>query len=228
VIETIVIGSVLGMFAGLAPGPYTTMIAGTGLERGFKPATRLAFVPLVSDVPPLILTALVIETLSDSVLALLGVAGGLVVIYIGARFLRRSRVGPTPLDLEHPLPEPQSATFWHVALGTLLSPVPWLFWLIVGSPLMLRSWGRSPTEGLLFIGIVFTVNISTATGLAYAASHTRRILATHWQKRVLGGVGLVLVAAGLVLLIEAAIGDFQGLVEQQETIRSMVEDRLPQ
>ena len=103
-----------------------------------------------------------------------------------------------------------------------------MFWLIVGSPLMLRSWGRDPTEGLLFIGIVFTVNISTATALAYAASHTRRILAAHWQKRVLGGVGLVLVMVGAALFVQAAFGDFQGLVEQQETIRSMVEDRLPQ
>jgi threonine/homoserine/homoserine lactone efflux protein len=227
VIETILTATILGAFAGLAPGPYTTMVAGTGLERGFKPASRLALIPLISDVPPLIITALILETLNDVTLSLLGVSGGIVVLYIGVRFLKLWRRGVTPLDPDHPHSVPQSAKFWHVALGTLLSPVPWLFWLIVGSPLMLRSWARSPSEGILFICLVFGVNISTATGLAWIASHTRRLMAVRWQKRVLGGVGVALVAAGVFLVFEAAVGDFQSLIDQQERIRSIVEERLP-
>ncbi len=226
VIETILTATLLGAFAGLAPGPYTTMVAGTGFERGFKPAARLALVPLVSDVPPLLVTALILENLSDLALTLLGLSGGIVVLYIGVRFLRLWRRGATPLDPEHPLPNPQCARFWHVALGTLVSPVPWLFWLIVGSPLMLRSWERSPGEGALFIALVFTVNISTATSLAWAASHTGRVIAVEWQKRVLGGVGVALVTAGMLLVYQAAVGDFQVLIDQQHTIRAMVEGRL--
>ena len=226
-IETILTATILGTLAGLAPGPYTTMVAGTGLERGFKPAARLALVPLVSDVPPLIVTALILETLSEVSLSVLGISGGVVVLYIGIRFLRLWERGIAPLDPDHPLSAPQSAKFWHVALGTLFSPVPWLFWLIVGSPLMLRSWARSPTEGVLFIGLVFFVNISTATALAWIASHTRRLMAVQWQKRVLGGVGVALVAAGVFLVYEAVVGDFQALIDQQERVRSIVEERLP-
>lgn len=222
---TILIAWTLGMFAGLAPGPYTTMVAGTALESGFKPALRLAFVPFVSDVPPLIVTALILETLSGPALTILGVSGSLIILYIGFRFLRQWRRGVLPVDPGHP-PVAQSAKFWHVALGTLVSPVPWIFWLAIGSPLMLRSWARSPTEGLLFIAIEFATNISTATGLAWAASHGRRILAVQWQKRVLGGVGVILVLAGLLLMYQAATGDFERLLERQETIRSMVEERL--
>ena len=37
-ITTLFTALVLGLFAGLAPGPYTTMVAGTALERGFRPA----------------------------------------------------------------------------------------------------------------------------------------------------------------------------------------------
>jgi len=202
------------------------MVAGTGLERGFLPACRLALVPLVSDLPPLIVTALVLETLNDLTLSVLGISGGVVVLFIGIRFLRLWRRGITPLDPDHPHSLPQSAKFLHVALGTLFSPVPWLFWLIVGSPLMLRSWERSPAQGVLFIGLVFAVNISTATGLAWIASHTRRLMAVHWQKRVLGGVGAALIAAGVFLVYEAALGDFQSLISQQERIRSIVEERL--
>lgn len=224
-ITTILTALVLGILAGMAPGPYTTMVVGTALERGFRPAARLALAPLVTDVPPLVVTALVLERLSNAALTFLGIGGGLVVCYIGVRFLRSWRAGVVAVDPEHPVAVP-SARFWHVALGTLLSPVPWLFWLIVGSPLMLRSWARSQTEGMLFIGIVFAMNIGTATGLAWGASHGRRFLAVEWQRRVLGGVGAVLVMAGAALVYQAATGDFQNLIDRQETLRSIVEDRL--
>lgn len=223
---TILIALLLGTFAGLAPGPYTTMVAGTALERGFEPAARLALAPLVADVPPVVVTALILERLNGRALTVLGVCGGLMILYIGCRFLLRWRSGEIPVDPEHPHIPPQSAKFWHVALATLFSPVPWIFWLAVGSPLMLRSWAHSATEGLIFVVLVFAMNILTATGLAWAASHGRKVLSARWQRRVLGGVGGVLVLAGVLLLYQAATGDFQRLLERQEALRTMVEDRL--
>lgn len=224
---TILIALILGAFAGLAPGPYTTMVAGTALEQGFGPAARLALVPLVADVPPVVVTALILERLSGRAMMVLGVAGGLMILYIGSRFLLRWRRGDLPLGPDHPHISPQSARFWHVALATAVSPVPWIFWLVVGSPLMLRSWSHGATEGVIFIGLLFATNIVTATGLAWAASHGRRVLSAAWQRRVLGGVGGILVFAGVFLIYQAATGDFERLVERQAAIRSMVEERLP-
>lgn len=224
---TIVIALILGSFAGLAPGPYTTMVAGTALEQGFRPAAQLALAPLIADVPPLVVTALILERLNGGALMVLGIIGGLMILYIGLRFLFRWRRGDLPLDPDHPHVPRQSARFWHVAVATAVSPVPWIFWLAVGSPLMLRSWSHSPAEGLLFIAVVFVTNIVTACGLAWAASHGRKVLSPRWQRRVLGGVGGVLVFAGVFLIYQAATGDFERLVERQAAIRSMVEERLP-
>jgi threonine/homoserine/homoserine lactone efflux protein len=226
VAATILIALILGTFAGLAPGPYTTMVAGTALEQGFTPAARLALAPLVADLPPLVVTALILKRLSGGALMALGIIGGLMILYIGSRFLLRWRAGELPLDPDHP-DVPRSARFWHVAVATAVSPVPWIFWLVVGSPLMLRSWSHSAAEGLLFIAIVFVTNIVTAIGLAWTASHGRKLLSARWQRRVLGGVGGVLVFAGVVLIYQAATGDFERLVERQAAIRSMVEERLP-
>lgn len=222
---TIVVALVLGTSAGMAPGPYTTMVAGTALEKGFKPAFRLALTPLVTDVPPLLVTALILETLSGTALTVLGAFGGLAILYIGFRFLSQWRTGETPVDPEHPR-VPQSARFWHVALGTLVSPAPWLFWLIVGSPFMLRSFARSRTEGIVFVAVLFTTNMATATALAWGASHGRRILAPAWQRRVLGGVGVTLILAAAFLLYHAATGDFQSLISNQELLRDVVEEQI--
>ena len=231
-ITTILTAVVLGTFAGLAPGPYTTMVAGTALERGFKAGFLLALTPLVTDVVPMLFSALVLDRLSGMALTLLGIAGGAIVFVVGLRFLREHPSQEHALipDGETPIPVPgerrQSALAGHVIASTLLNPSPWLFWLIIASPLLLRAWNRSPGEGILFVALIFITNITTASGLAWLASHSRKILNLNWQRRSLKFVGVALILAGSFLCWQATVGNFQNLIDQQEAIRSVVEEGL--
>jgi threonine/homoserine/homoserine lactone efflux protein len=222
--------------AGLAPGPYTTMVAGTALERGFKAGFFLALTPLITDVIPMVASAFVLDRLGGLELTLLGITGGAIVFVIGIRFLREhsGTNGPRTTG-EHSGGGPdgaedrtrrQSAQIGHVIFSTLFNPAPWLFWLIIASPLLLRSWHRSPGEGVLFAFLLFFTNISTATFLAWIASHSRKILTPAWQRRSLKVVGVLLILAGSFLCWQATIGNFQGLIEQQERIRSVVESGI--
>ena len=164
---TILTAVVLGTFAGLAPGPYTTMVAGTALEKGFKAGFLLALTPLITDVVPMVLSALVLDRLSGLALTLLGLIGGAVIILVGVRFLRgHSKVQASLSKSGEPLRR-QSATPSHVIASTLLNPAPWLFWLIIASPLLLRSWNRSPKEGVVFVALLFLTNICSALSLIH-------------------------------------------------------------
>jgi len=220
-LTTILTAVLLGSFAGGVPGPYTTMVAGTALERGFRAGFRLAAVPLVTDIVPMLLTALLLERLSWTALTLLGIAGGVIVSGVGVRFLRRHSRDPELSDFDRG----QSASFGHAALSVFLSPAPWLFWLIVASPMLLRSWDRSWAEGVLFVVLLFGTNIGTASALAWAASHGRRLMTDAWRRRVLQVVGSGLVVAGAVLVWQAMEGNFQALIEQQRSVRTLIEDQ---
>ena len=114
----------------------------------------------------------------------------------------------------------------HVIASTLLNPAPWLFWLVIASPLLLRSWNRSPGEGVVFVCLIFLTNIGTASALAWAASHGRKLLDPNWQRRSLKVVGVVLILAGAFLCWQATVGNFQSLIDQQEIIRSVVEEGI--
>lgn len=233
---TILTAVLLGTMAGLAPGPYTTMVAGTALERGFKAGFLLALTPLITDLVPMVASALVLDRLGGLALTLLGITGGAIVFVIGIRFLRQHSIATDPLeggDRSEEGPEGdgrpgrrQSAQVGHVIFSTLFNPAPWLFWLIIASPLLLRSWHRSPGEGILFAFLLFFTNISTATSLAWAASHGRKVLTPAWQRRGLKVVGVILMLAGSLLCWQATVGNFQGLIEQQEMIRSVVENGI--
>jgi threonine/homoserine/homoserine lactone efflux protein len=208
------------------------MVAGTALERGFRAAFILALTPRVTDVVPRLVSALVLDRLSGLALTLLGIAGGAIILVIGARFLRGHSKVPQPLLSPGgvtPLPpgeRRQSARPGHVIASTLLNPAPWLFWLIIASPLLLRAWNRSPGEGVLFVVLIFLTNISTATSLAWIASHSRKILNPDWQRRSLKLVGVTLILAGAFLCWQSTVGNFQTLIDQQEAIRSVVEQGL--
>jgi len=237
VLTTLLTAFILGLFAGLAPGPYTTMVVGTALERGMKPALKLAFTPLVTDVAPVLVTALVLERLSWPALTLLGLAGGVVIAMIGTRFLTRHAGTPVPRDAavgEAASVAPaasndtdQSARFGHVVLSSLLSPAPWLFWLVVGSPLLLRAWERSPTQGVLFLFVLFATNVGSASSLAWAASHGSRLMAPAHRRWVLRLVGVGLIGAGGFLVWQSMSGDFQSWVDSQNAVRSVVDPEAP-
>jgi threonine/homoserine/homoserine lactone efflux protein len=208
------------------------MVAGTALERGFKAGFLLALTPLVTDVVPMLFSALLLDRLGGLELTLLGITGGAIVLVVGIRFLKEhsKKAQPHLSNGEPVLPgegdRRQSATAGHAIVSTLLNPSPWLFWLIVASPLLLRAWNRSPGEGLFFVGLIFLTNISTATSLAWIASHSRKLLNPDWQRRSLKFVGVTLILAGSFLCWQATVGNFKSLIDQQQAIRSVVEEGI--
>lgn len=206
--QSVGIGALLGLFAGVAPGPYTTMVVATALERGFRSALPLAFAPLVTDLVPLAATVWLLTTLSETVVAAMGVVGGVVVAGIGVRLLLayRGRTAPPPSS-----EGPATIRFWHVVTGTLVSPAPWLFWLGIGAPVLVRRWQVDWRLGMAFVVTLFVVNIGSASGLAWAASHGRRVLAPYWRHHLLRLMAVALVAAGLLLVWQGLTGGEMGV-----------------
>ncbi len=212
---------ILGIFAGMAPGPYTTMVAATGFERGFRAAVPLAAAPLFTDLLPLLLTSLLLTQLSAQALSAMGFVGGVAVIGIGALLLWRYGPGHAPPQEVHGAAP--TVRLWHVVVSTSLSPAPWLFWLSIASPLFLRSWTQSRLEGAVFLVVLFSTNISSALSLAWVASHGGRVLDPSWRRIVLQGAGAALIVAGGWILLQAAQGDFGSITESQGMMRALMD-----
>lgn len=216
---TIIVAIILGAFAGAAPGPYTTMVIGTSLQRGFREGFKLALVPLVTDIIPLVLTVFILDALNWTALTLLGITGGTLIGMVGVRFIRHN--GPPAMEGEEPF---QAATFGHASASTFLSPAPWLFWLILAGPLTLRAMERSTTEAALFVGILFAMNIGMAALLAWLVSHSRKIIAPRIRSRMLQVAGVGLIVAGVFLVWQAMEGDFQSMMETPAGMRQAIEE----
>lgn len=219
--HALILGSLLGLFAGILPGPFSGLVAATALRHGFRSGLKLALIPLLTEGTVLAVTALVVSQLPREVLRWTGIAGGLLVLYMAWRTLREAR--------EQTRAEVAEGEIRKVGEGfalALLSPEPWVFWLLVGSPLFLSAWRQGWGPGVVFFGafIVFMVGINV--GWAGLAAYGRRRLSATWHRRLMTGAGLGLGVAGGVLIWQSWIGNFQDMVAGSEAVVESIEDRV--
>src|SRR5512137_2771018 len=98
-------GVVLGLSAGLSPGPMLALVLAQTLRHGSREGCKIALTPLVTD-PPIILVALALATrLAElhSLLGIVSVAGGVFVLYLAWESFR-----PAHHQAEAPPERPRS------------------------------------------------------------------------------------------------------------------------
>ena len=128
-------GAALGFSSAAAPGPFQAYLLAQSLRQGWRRAAPLALVPLVSD-PVVIGSVLALLTqVPPRFLQALAIAGGVFVLWLGASGLLALR-RPAVAGSEAPAPR----GFWRAALVNLTNPNAWLFWSIVGGPVLAEAW----------------------------------------------------------------------------------------
>lgn len=222
-IRSLILGSLLGIFSGIVPGPFSALIAATALQRGFWAGFWIAVVPLISEVAVLSLTALFLSRVPENVLGYMGMAGGLLVLFLAWRTYGEAD--------EPPEAEPLKGSRKRILEGALLailSPAPWVFWLLVGSPLFLAAWRQGWTSGAAFMGSFLFFLVGIHLGVAAAAGFGHKRLGPTWYRRLMVGASIALALGGGVLFWQSWEGNFQRMVAGSETIRSMVDEEVPE
>ncbi|MEM1181023.1 MAG: LysE family transporter [Acidobacteriota bacterium] len=192
--EALITGLSLGLAAGFSPGPLLTLVVTTTLERGLGAGARVAFAPLLTDLPIVAAALLVSAMLPPLALSLLSVGGGLFVIYLGIDTLRRSRE-PMPTEAGGDMKD-----LWRGALVNVLSPHPWLFWLGIGGPQVV-GLARTTTAGAAgFLGLFYAALVGSKLVIAVVVARGRRALGGAGYRRVVAFCGLLLIGLGAWLL----------------------------
>jgi hypothetical protein len=111
-------------------------------------------------------------------------------------------------------------------LLAVLSPAPWVFWLLVGGPLFLRSWHQGLGNAVAFLGAFVVCLVGIHLGVAGAAAYGHRRLSGPWRLRLVRAASVMLLAGGCVLLWQAWIGNFSGMVQGSQNLPGLVVDTL--
>jgi threonine/homoserine/homoserine lactone efflux protein len=185
-------GAVYGFAAAVQPGPFLAYLVSLTLSRGWRQALPAVLAPLLSDGPIIVLVLIVLSRVPPWWIQLLRFAGGFFILYLAAGALRSWRHPETVALADHP---DRKGVFRAVLLN-LLNPSPYVYWGLVGGPLLLSGWRETPVNGIGFLAGFYGTMVASMAGIillcAYAGRRDERV------NRFLSGVsGIALAGFGL-------------------------------
>jgi threonine/homoserine/homoserine lactone efflux protein len=194
--DSFLLGLSLGLGAGVAPGPLLALVIRTTLQDGAGAGIRVAFSPLLTDVPIIALALVLAASLPEAALGALGIAGGAFVIWLGVEALRES---PAQVEAAAGAAAPQRDLL-RGALTNALSPHPWVFWLTVGAPILAQG---DAADSVLFLVAFYLLLIGVKVAVALAIGAGRgRLTQGRGYVLLLRGSALLLLVTGVLLAVE--------------------------
>ena len=195
------LGFSLGLSAGLAPGPLLALVIQRTLRYGAMSGLRIAIAPLLTDLPIVVLSLVVISRLPAFYLHIMMGLGGLFVLWLAVEAWLE-----TGESLEEATTPPQAQQdLLRGMMVNFLNPHPYLFWGAVGAPLVVQAWKQSPWQAAGFITMFYLLLVGSKVILALVLGRFRNM--PPWiYRRAMQLSALLLFGAGIFMLYSAWLG----------------------
>lgn len=190
-------GLVMGLASGLSPGPLLTLVITESLQHGVKAGIKVALAPIISDAPIIIVMLLVMDQLSgfNALIGLLSLLGSGYVFYIAYDTLRHK-----PQAQQQNQGPSKSIT--KGVLANVLNPHPYVFWLAVGAPTIIKSISVSLFAPVVFLVGFYLPLVGSKVALAVLLGRHRELLSGRVYAYVMRFLAALLVVFAVLLLIE--------------------------
>ena len=189
-------GLLLALIEGIKPGPLLTMVIRETLSGDLRSGLWTATAPIFTDGPLIILSFFFASLIADN-------PGVLIVISIlGAAFM--FKMGVECFKIEPPsiaiILEPLSSrkAFGRGIITNLLNPNVYVFWFLIGGPIMAASVEAEPLAPIAYATSFIICIIFVKCSVAFAIYRLRDGMPTHVYKAVLTvcGFAMILFATG--------------------------------
>ena len=152
IIALIVAGISLGVIEGIKPGPLLAMVIRETLSGGLRAGIRTAAAPIFTD-GPLIIISLFAATWfasNPTILALISILGAVFLMKMG---LECFSMNPPTLENDN---YDYTTSFRRGILTNLLNPNVYIFWFLIGGPLMARVAIEEPLAPIGYAAVSYT------------------------------------------------------------------------
>lgn len=169
-IDTWFLSLVLGLSAGLAPGPLLTFVISQTLKYNVNEGLKVALAPLITDVPIILVTLFLLTKLSNFKMAL-GITsflGGAFILYLSYETIKTK-----PFEASQ---DTRAQSLKKGAMVNALNPHPYSFWFSVGSPTMLKDQAESSLGAVAFATSFYLCLVGSKLCLALVVGKSRAFL----------------------------------------------------
>jgi threonine/homoserine/homoserine lactone efflux protein len=173
-LEFLIAAAVFGLSGGLSPGPLLALVVSETLARGRNAGLAVSMSPLITDGPVIAAAILLLGRIenSDPALGIVSIAGGALLTTYGIAGLRGAS-----LEVE----EAKTNRGVWASLGkgvsvNFLNPNPYLFWLTIGTPILLRAHSVSWFASVSFLVIFYLALVGSKCLLTGLVARSRAVL----------------------------------------------------
>jgi len=192
-------GVLFGAAAGVSPGPLLTLVISETLRHGRREGVIVASAPLVTDVPIVCISVFVLAKLLNFslILGIISLSGAAFIGYLAFESL-------TIKGIELNLGRVKAESLKRGILTNLLSPHPYLFWITIGAPFILKAYSTNVLAAVFFLLGFYLFLVGSKIVIALIVDKYKSFLKSNTY------VYLVRIF-GLILLVFAALFIKDGL-----------------
>jgi threonine/homoserine/homoserine lactone efflux protein len=173
-LEFIVAAGVFGLSGGLSPGPLLTLVVAETLARGRNAGLAVAMSPLITDGPAIGAAVFLLGRIenSDPALGVISIAGGALLTTYGIAGLRGSGLKVEEAKTDRGV----WASLGKGVSVNFLNPNPYLFWLTIGTPILLRAYEAGWALAITFLVVFYLCLVGSKCVLVLLVARSRAVL----------------------------------------------------
>jgi len=172
--EFLIAAAIFGLSGGLSPGPLLTLVVSETLARGRNAGLAVSMSPLITDGPAIAAAVFLLGRVenSDAALGIISIAGGALLTTYGIAGLRGAELKVEESEVERKV----WASLGKGVSVNFLNPNPYLFWLTIGTPILLRAHESSWFLAIGFLVVFYLALVGSKCVLTILVARSRAVL----------------------------------------------------
>lgn len=191
-------GIVFGLSAGLAPGPLLALVLSESLRSGYKAGIRVALAPLITDIPIVVCTFILVSRMAGSSIALgfISLLGALFTGYLSYETF-------TSRDMQIDPAEKAAKSLRKGIIANFLNPHPYLFWITVGSSMVMKAFNQGTMNAVAFVAGFYFFLVGSKVAVSIFAVKARHLLVGKGYRHCMQILGILLLLFAFLLARDA-------------------------
>ncbi|AKB75014.1 transporter, LysE family [Methanosarcina lacustris Z-7289] len=195
IIEFLVMGSFLGLASGMSPGPLLAFTISETLQHGKWEGIKVAVSPLITDLPIILAVLYVLSHLtnSDFFIGIIAFFGASYLIYSGIESLKIKK-DSVELNVE------KKDALKKGVIVNFGNPHPYIFWLSIGGPIILKSLNTHIWATILFIAGFYICLVGSKVVVALIVEKSKSFINSRYYFSIIRVLGIAQIVFGLTFI----------------------------
>jgi threonine/homoserine/homoserine lactone efflux protein len=196
----IMLGVTMGLTAGLSPGPLLMLLISETIKRNRKAGILVACVPLITDLPIVLISIFVLQSISNYhfILGIISLLGALYLGYLAFENIKLKHFDP---DID----ELRSKSLKKGIITNFLNPNPYLFWMTIGAPTVLKGYRTNIFLSLCFVIGFYIFLVGSKIIIALLVDRSKALIKSSLYVMLIKILGLILLVFSLIFIKESLV-----------------------